>query len=87
MANHKSAQKRIRQTKKRTIRNRYYKTRVKNITRTFTEAIEAEDVEKATATFKIINKNFHAYVSKGVYKKATIARKVSRLHKQLNAIS
>ncbi len=29
MANHKSAQKRIRQTKTRTERNRYYKTRIK----------------------------------------------------------
>ena len=87
MANHKSAKKRIRQTQKRTIRNRYYKTRVKNLTRSFKEAIEANDKEKAQATFKVINKNFHAYVSKGVYKKQTVARKVSRLHKQLNKIA
>ncbi|MGL2744332.1 30S ribosomal protein S20, partial [Helicobacter pylori] len=31
MANHKSAEKRIRQTIKRTERNRFYKTKVKNI--------------------------------------------------------
>jgi len=33
MANHKSALKRARQTVKRTERNRFYKTRIKNITR------------------------------------------------------
>ena len=33
MANHKFAEKRIRQTKTRTERNRYYKTRIKNIVR------------------------------------------------------
>ncbi|MCQ2881591.1 30S ribosomal protein S20, partial [Helicobacter pylori] len=31
MANHKSAEKRIRQTIKRTERNRFYKTKIKNI--------------------------------------------------------
>ena len=43
MANHKSAEKRIRQTKKRTERNRFYKTRIKNLTRAVREAVEAGD--------------------------------------------
>ena len=40
MANHKSALKRIRQTKVKTQRNRFYKTRIKNLVRKFSEAIE-----------------------------------------------
>ncbi|HIO91207.1 MAG TPA: 30S ribosomal protein S20 [Campylobacterales bacterium] len=84
MANHKSALKRARQTVKRTERNRFYKTRIKNITRAINEAVEANDVEKATTALKLANKNFHAYVSKGILKKNTAARKVSRLTRLVN---
>ncbi len=87
MANHKSALKRARQTIKRTERNRFYKTRIKNITRAIHEAVEAGDVEKATEAFKNANKNFHAYVTKGILKKNTAARKVSRLSKLVKSIN
>ncbi|MDE5603124.1 MAG: 30S ribosomal protein S20 [Helicobacter sp.] len=80
MANHKSAQKRIRQTKKRTERNRYYKTRIKNMTRNLQEALEAKDISKAQEIFKQINQSFHNYASKGILSKNTAARKVSRLN-------
>jgi len=87
MANHKSALKRARQTIKRTERNRFYRTRIKNITRAVREAVEAGDQEKATEALKLANKKFHSYVSKGVLKKNTAARKVSRLAKIVNAMS
>ena len=56
MANHKSAEKRARQTKVRTERNRFYKTRIKNVTKTVIAAIEAADKEAATAAVKTANK-------------------------------
>ncbi len=80
MANHKSAQKRIRQTKTRTERNRYYKTRIKNIVRNLREAVAAKDVAKAQEALKVANKELHKYVSKGILKKNTASRKVSRLN-------
>ncbi|NPA50627.1 MAG: 30S ribosomal protein S20 [Epsilonproteobacteria bacterium] len=86
MANHKSAKKRIRQTKKRTIRNRFYKTRIKNIVRAVREAVAAQDLEKALEAYKIANKQIHHYVSKGVIKKQTASRKVSRLAKLVNSL-
>jgi len=86
MANHKSAAKRARQTIKRTERNRFYKTRIKNMTRALHEAVEAGDAEKAAEAFKVINKNFHAYVNKGILKKETASRKVSRLSKMVSNI-
>ena len=86
MANHKSALKRARQTIKRTERNRFYKTRVKNITRAVREAVESGDTQKAADALKIANQNFHKYVSKGVLKKNTAARKVSRLAKLVNSM-
>lgn len=87
MANHKSAEKRIRQTIKRTERNRYYKTRIKNMTRALNEAVLANDVLKAQELLKNINKSFHSYVSKGILTKNTAARKVSRLNVAVKKIA
>lgn len=86
MANHKSAEKRARQTKVRTERNRFYKTRIKNVTKEVVAAIEAADKEKAVEAMKAANKYIHHCVSKGILKKGTAARKVSRLQVQVNAI-
>lgn len=79
MANHKSAEKRIRQTKKQTERNRWYRTRIKNISRHFHEAVESGDQEKAQEAFKVVNASFHKFISKGIFKKNTAARRVSRM--------
>ncbi|NVJ54443.1 30S ribosomal protein S20 [Arcobacter sp. F155] len=86
MANHKSAEKRARQTKVRTERNRFYKTRIKNVTKDVVAAIEAADKDKAVEAMKSANKYIHHCVSKGILKKGTAARKVSRLQVQVNAI-
>ncbi len=86
MAHHKSAKKRIKQTIVKTERNRYYRTRMKNIIRSVREAVEAGDQAKAQEAFKVANKQLHHYVSKGFLKKQTASRKVSRLHKLVNSI-
>jgi len=87
MANHKSAKKRAKQTIVRTERNRYYRTRMKNIIRAVREAVEAGDKEKANEAFKVANKQLHHFVSKGFIKKQTVSRKVSRLHKLVNSLA
>ena len=86
MANHKQAAKRARQTIVRTERNRFYKTRIKNVTKAVLSAIESADKEAATTAMKAANKYLHHCVSKGVLKKQTAARKVSRLQTKVNAI-
>ncbi|MDA3907689.1 MAG: 30S ribosomal protein S20 [Sulfurimonas sp.] len=86
MANHKSSIKRIRQTIVRSERNRFYRNRLKNIVRSVNTAVEAGNKEEAAAAFQVANKQIHKFVSKGVLKKETAARKVSRLHKSVNAI-
>ncbi len=87
MANHKSAEKRARQTIKKTERNRYYRTRLKNITKAVREAAEAGDKTKASEAFKIANKSIHSMVSRGFLKKQTAARRVSRLALLVNKIA
>ena len=86
MANHKSSEKRAKQTLVKTERNRFYKTRIKNITKDVLSAVEGADKEKAVAAMKVANKYFHHCVSKGVLSKQTAARKVSRLQLKVNAI-
>ncbi len=87
MANHKSAEKRIRQTIKRTDRNRYYRTRIKNIIKAVRESVAANDVPKAQEALKIANKELHKFVSKGIIKKNTAARRVSRLNAAVKKIA
>ena len=86
MANHKSSEKRARQTRIKTERNRFYKTRIKNVTKNVLEAIETADKEKAVDAMKTANKYLHHCVSKGILKKETAARRVSRLQVKVNAI-
>ena len=87
MANTKSAQKRIRQTKKRTERNRYFKTRVKTITKKVESAVANGDYEAALNAWKEANKKFQSYINKGILKKNTAARKVSRLNKLVKELA
>lgn len=86
MANHKSAAKRAKQTIVKTERNRFYKTRIKNVTKDVLSAVETSDKEKASEAMKTANKYIHHCVSKGILKKGTAARKVSRLQTKVNAI-
>lgn len=87
MANHKSAEKRARQSIKRTERNRFYRTRLKNITRSVREASESGDKAKANEALKAANKSIHAMVSRGFLKKQSAARRVSRLAKLINKLA
>ncbi len=83
MANHKSAEKRIRQTAVRTKRNRYYRTRIKNVVKAVTAAKSQTEAQEA---FKKANQYLHKMVSKGILKKETASRKVGRLAKFVNKI-
>lgn len=87
MANHKSAEKRARQTIKKTQRNRFYRTRLKNITKAVREAAATNDKTAASEALKVANKSIHAMVSRGFLKKQTAARRVSRLALLVNKIA
>ena len=86
MANHKQAAKRARQTIVRTERNRFFKTRIKNITKAVVSAVEAGNKEDATKAMAEANKYFHHCISKKILKKENASRKVSRLQLSVNAI-
>lgn len=81
MPNHKSCQKRMRQTAKRTLANKIIKTKVKTSVKKY---LEESDKEKKVSLLKNIYKVYDQAVSKNVFKKNKAARVKSRLAKKLD---
>ncbi|HZU91603.1 MAG TPA: 30S ribosomal protein S20 [Stellaceae bacterium] len=86
MANHKSAEKRLRQTEKRTARNRARKSRVRTFVKKVEAAIASGDKEAAQSAFRLAQPELHRATTKGVLHKNTVARKLSRLATRINAL-
>lgn len=83
MANHKSAEKRARQTVKKTKINNQRKSIVKTFEKKLIAGIEAKSPEVKSLLSDYIKKAMSA-VSKGVFKKETVSRKVSRLSSRVS---
>jgi small subunit ribosomal protein S20 len=79
MANHKSAEKRIRQTERRTDVNRARVSRIRTFIKKVESAIEAGDKTAASEAFKVAQPEIQRGVIKGVIHRNTAARKISRL--------
>jgi len=87
MANHKSAEKRIRQTERRTEVNRSRRSRIRTFVKKVEEALDAGNMEGARAALKAAQPEIMRGVNKGVIHKNTASRKVSRLTSRLNALT
>ncbi len=87
MAHSRSAKKRVRQTIKRTLRNRSRKTRIRTFVRRAEEAIAAGDPETARAAFVKAESELRKGVSKGVLHMNTAARKISRLSRRVKMLA
>lgn len=81
MANHKSAEKRARQTIKRQERNRVMRGAVRTQVKNVRKAIEAGDAEAAQTQLRLAERQCSKAASKGAVKKTTVSRKISRLAK------
>ena len=86
MAHHKSAEKRLRQTEKRTAINRSRMSRVRTFVKKVESAIATGDKEAAQAAFRSAQPELHRATTKGVLHKNTVARKLSRLATRINAL-
>lgn len=87
MATHKSAIKRARQNKKRRLRNRMYKTRVKNAVRKVKEAVAQNSLEEAQKRLPEAVSIIQKTAGKGIIHKRNAARKISRLTKLVNKLA
>ena len=83
MAQHKSAEKRTRQTKHRTARNAQWKSRMRNAIKKVRATAEKE---KAAAELKKTVKLLDQLAAKGVIHKNTAANQKSRLTKTVNQL-
>jgi small subunit ribosomal protein S20 len=86
MANHRSAEKRIRQTERRTAVNRARVSRIRTFIKKVESAIASGDKETARAAFLAAQPEMHRGVSKGVIHRNTVARKLSRLSARIKAL-
>jgi len=86
MANNASARKRIRQTEKRTIRNKARRSRVRGFIRKVEQAIASGDKGTAAAALVAAQPEMQRAVTKGVFHLNTVSRKLSRLSARIKAI-
>ncbi len=86
MANHKSAKNRINRNNKRSIINGARKSRVRTFVKKVEAAIASGNKEQAAEAFKIAESEMMSAARKGVFKRNTASRTVSRLSKKIKAL-
>jgi len=87
VANHASAKKRIRQTVKRTARNKIIRTNVRTLVKRVRVAIDAGDAAAAKAALPAAIRRIDMAVTKGIYHRKTGSRYISRLSLRVAALS
>jgi small subunit ribosomal protein S20 len=87
MANHKSAEKRARQTERRTAVNRARTSRIKTFVKKVETAIASGDKSAAAEALRSAQPEIQRGVTKGVVHKNTAARKLSRLSARIKSLS
>ncbi len=83
MATTASVKKRVRQTAKKSARNSARVNRIRTFVRKVEEAILNGNKGDASEALKLAMPEMHRGVSKGVLRKNTVARKLSRLNKRI----
>jgi len=86
MANHKSAEKRARQTKRRTAVNVSRRSRLRGSVKKVEVAIASGDADTARKALQAAQPDLAKGAAKGTMHKNTVARKMSRLSKRIKAL-
>ena len=87
MPNIKSAKKRVKIIKKKTLTNNMIKSAYKSAVKKFEQAVEAGNKAEATTLMAEATKKVDQACTKGVIVKNTAARKKSSMSKKLNAMA
>jgi small subunit ribosomal protein S20 len=87
LPNNLNAEKRLRQSLTRRLRNRSTKSAVRTSIKAFELAIHNKDKAAAEKNYSSLVSLMDAAAGKGVYPKNTVARKKSRLYKKLSALA
>jgi len=86
LATHVSAIKRARQNEKRRLRNKMVKSVIKTHAKKVLQALEEKNYANASGALKFAVPAMQKAASKKVLHKKTVARKISRLAKKVNAL-
>ena len=86
MANIKSAEKRARQTQRRTLVNRVRLSRIRTVVKKVEAAIASGDKAAAHAALVAAQPELQRGAQKGVIHKNTVARKLSRLSARIKTL-
>jgi small subunit ribosomal protein S20 len=86
MANSPQSEKRARQAQARTVVNKMRKSRIRTYLRKVEEAIASGDHDAAREALRQAQPELMRGVSKGVFKKNTASRKISRLSSRVKAV-
>ncbi|MBS0518245.1 MAG: 30S ribosomal protein S20 [Proteobacteria bacterium] len=87
MANHKSAEKRARQTKRRTVVNSSRRSRVRTSLKSVEEAIKTGDKKAAAEALRAAQPEIQRGAAARVIAKNAAARRVSRLNARIKAMA
>jgi small subunit ribosomal protein S20 len=87
MANHKSAVKRHKQSLARAARNRAARTRVKSVVKEVRSGIQSGDKEAGLRLLGKAASVLDKSAGKGAIHRKKAARKISRLHRAVNAMT
>ena len=87
MANTSSAKKMVRKIERRTAVNKSRRSRVRSFVRKVEEAIASGDGNAAATAMRAAQPELHRAVSKGIFHRNTVARKLSRLSSRIKKIS
>ncbi len=86
MANHKSAKTRIRRNARRAVINGNRMSRIRTFLKNFMTAIDSGDAKAADDALRAAQPELYRGVSKGVLKKKTVSRKMSRLSARIKTL-
>lgn len=87
MANSKSAEKRIRTSERKRLRNRPYRSAARTLVKKAELAINTGDQEAAGAAVLLATRTLDRVASKGVIHRNNAARRKSRLMKKFNVLT
>ena len=85
MANTPQSKKRARQSERRADVNKSRRSRIRTFLRKVEEAIESGDRDAATTALRAAQPELMRGVTKGIFHKNTVARKMSRLSSRVKA--
>ncbi len=87
MANHASALKRVKQSRKRRLRNKSCKSTIYTAVKKVFSSIEEKNTDAAKTNYIDAVASIDSAVNKGVLHRRTASRKISRLTKKVSSLS